>query len=387
MTKQFSTLYRQNNDNSIQSWLIEVSEQSSDSSVEQKCRAKVIIRKHFGRVNGKIQTTSEVIRCGKNIGRSNETTPYTQALAEAKSQWEKKLKEGYSLSIEAAKTGSVVEKYVSGGYEPMLAHKWKDHSDKISYPAWTQPKLDGIRCIAIIEKGVCTLWSRTRKPITSIPHIQGELEQQFKNCDLVILDGELYNHELKDEFEKIVSLVRRKEVLADSSKIQYHVYDVIEPASKLPFSQRLEWMKNESANFGPNIKLLATDEVLNVEQVIENFGKYRKLGYEGAMCRSDSVYESGRSYGLQKIKEFDDSEYEIVGVESGRGRMSECAIFVCKTKAGEFRCKKEGSLEDLKQYLADQDEVIGKKLTVRYQGLTNTGLPRFPVGIGIRDYE
>jgi ATP-dependent DNA ligase len=108
-------------------------------------------------------------------------------------------------------------------------------------------------------------------------------------------------------------------------------------------------MKNESAKFGSNIKLVSTDQVANVEQVIENFSKYRKLGYEGAMCRADSLYESGRSYGLQKIKEFDDSEYEIVGVEAGRGRMSECAIFVCTTKTGEFRCKKEGSLDELKQ--------------------------------------
>jgi DNA ligase-1 len=375
---QFSKLYKQNDDRSIQSWQIEVEYQDPKSSA---------ICKRFGRVDGKIQSTSEIISSGKNIGRANETTPYTQAISEAKSQWEKKLKEGYSLSVEEAELGNVVSKYVAGGHEPMLAHKWKDHSDKISYPAWTQPKLDGIRCIAIIDNGTCSLWSRTRKPIVSIPHIQRELEKQFNSSKRIILDGELYNHELKDEFEKIVSLVRRKEILSDSSKIQYHVYDVIEPVSNSLFSQRLEWMKNESAKFGSNIKLVSTDQVANVEQVIENFSKYRKLGYEGAMCRADSLYESGRSYGLQKIKEFDDSEYEIVGVEAGRGRMSECAIFVCTTKTGEFRCKKEGSLDELKQYLSTPNNVIGKKLTVRYQGLTNAGLPRFPVGIGIRDYE
>jgi DNA ligase-1 len=113
------------------------------------------------------------------------------------------------------------------------------------------------------------------------------------------------------------------------------------------------------------------------------------MGYEGAMIRNTlSLYENKRSYGLQKIKEFDDAEFEIIGVEAGRGRMSECAIFVCKTKKGdEFNCKMEGSLDALKVFLQKPKSVIGKVLTVRYQGMTSGDVPRFPIGVTVRNYE
>jgi DNA ligase-1 len=374
-------LYRQNSDNSVQSWKIEVVKVDDNSS---------IIRKHFGRLNGKIQITEDVISSGKNIGRANSTTPHTQAIAEARSQWEKKLKQGYSMSVATAKVKQVVSQYVAGGVEPMLAHKWRDHSAKIKYPAWTQPKLDGIRCIAVIHQGKCTLWSRTRKQIVSVPHIENQLANQFHDSYRVVLDGELYNHEMKDQFERIVSLVRKEEVRPESVAIQYHVYDMIENGTDSKtalFSERLKWITAQSARFGPSIRLVPTTQVSDVEQVIQAFGQYRQDGYEGAMCRADTVYENGRSYGLQKIKEFDDAEYEIIGVEPGRGRMSECAVFVCRADTGEFKCKMEGSLDSLKSYLSDPTQVIGKQLTVRYQGLTNGGLPRFPVGVAVRNYE
>lgn len=377
----FSTLYRQNEDESVQSWKIEVVQIDDKSST---------IRKSFGRVGGKIQVTEDVISSGKNTGRANATTPYTQAVAEATSQWRKKLKQGYCMSVTDAKVKQVVSQYVAGGVEPMLAHKWRDHSAKISYPAWTQPKLDGIRCIAIIHQGKCTLWSRTRKHIVSVPHIEQQLQSQFRDAYRVVLDGELYNHEMKNEFERIVSLVRKEEVRPESVVIQYHVYDMIENGTDSKpalFSERLKWITAQSARFGPSIRLVSTTQVADVEQVIQAFGQYRQDGYEGAICRADTPYENGRSYGLQKIKEFDDAEYEIIGVEPGRGRMSECAIFVCRADTGEFNCKMEGSLDTLKDYLSDPTQVIGKQLTVRYQGLTNGGLPRFPVGVAVRNYE
>lgn len=370
LAKKWPMLFRKNENGSVQSWQIEV-----DGN---------IIRAHFGRMNGKIQTTEDVIKSGKNIGRSNATSPESQAIAEANSKWEKKLKEGYNTNITQAQAGKVVKQYIGGGYDPMLAHKWRDHFTKMSFPAWTQPKLDGIRCIAMIDSGKCTLWTRTRKPILSVPFIQEQLEAQFADHPHpIMLDGELYNHLLKNEFEKIVSLVRREEPLSDTKTIQYHVYDMIDSVS---FSDRLEWITSQSLNFGENIKLVSTHKANSIEEVIENFGNYRKLGYEGAMCRADTIYQSGRSYGLLKIKEFDDSEFKIIGIESGRGRMADCAVFVCETKEQSFRCKMEGSLDKLKQYLNDSS-LVGKMLTVRYQGFTTNGIPRFPIGIAIRDYE
>lgn len=374
--KQFPPLYSLNSDGSLQVWRISV-------------RGTTIVRE-YGRVGGAVQVTEDTVRSGKNAGRANATTAAEQALREAQSAWEKKQKSGYHTNSKAAAAGQVSAAHVSGGIEPMLAHKWSDHSHKIVYPAFMQPKLDGIRCIAMIQHGKCTLWTRTRKPIKSVPHVVSALEQAFPT-GTVTLDGELYNHALRDRFEEIVSLVRKDKPDPRCSAVQYHVYDAVRPGET--FERRWEWLcahahrlREPGIGFH-EIELVPTVQVDAPEAVILLFTEWRAGGYEGAMIRNNAEYEHKRSYNIQKIKEFDDAEYPIVGVERGRGRMSECAVFVCSAPAGEFRCKMEGSLDALKAYLDKPNRVIGKLLTVRYQGLTNGGMPRFPVGVTVRDYE
>ena len=371
--KTFQPLYSLNSNGSIQRWHI---------SVSGNC-----ILKEYGQLDGKTQQVTDIVKDGKNIGKSNETTPEDQAVAEATAQWEKKLKSGYSKTQKDAKAGMVDAQFVVGGIEPMLAHKWRDHSAKIQFPAFVQPKLDGIRCIAIIKDGSCTLWSRTRKPINSMPHIVAEIERQFAGREDCTLDGELYNHDYKDKFEEIVSLVRPDAPKAGHGVVQYHIYDAALNGQMWTFKQRSTFL---AERIKPNMILVLVDTVVvDQDEVTAVFTKYRKKGYEGAMIRNtQSLYENKRSYGLQKIKEFDDAEFEIVGVESGRGRMSECAIFCCVTKTGDnFNCKMEGSLDALKGFLKNPKSVIGKMLTVRYQGLTNGNVPRFPIGVVVRDYE
>jgi len=365
----FPPLYAQNSNGSIQVWQITVI-------------GNRIIRV-FGRQGGAEQRTEDVIHHGKNRGRSNETTPEQQALAEAKSAWEKKQRSGYNTDSKAASAGQVSKAHIAGGVEPMLAHKWKEHSHKIEYPAFMQPKLDGIRCIATVKKGKCTLWTRTRKQIKSVPHIVAALEQAFPT-EYVVLDGELYNHKYRDQFEQIVSLVRKDKPDARCGMVQYHVYDTIRSGS---FSSRLGWLEQAADRFSNTVVLVPTVSVDSPEEVIQYFMDCRSDGYEGAMIRNDAAYEHKRSYNIQKIKKFDDAEFKIIGVEPGRGRMAECAVFVCQGKGGEFRCKMEGALDTLKPYLDKPKTVIGKMLTVRYQGLTNGKLPRFPVGVCVRDYE
>ena len=369
-------LYSLNTNGSIQQWIISV----------DGCT----IIKEYGQVGGKIQTTEDTVRSGKSIGRSNETSCEEQATAEAKAQWEKKLKSGYVKTKKEAKEGTVDADFVTGGVEPMLAHKFRDHESKIEYPCYSQPKLDGIRCIAIIEMGVATLWTRTRKPITGVPHIIKALEQQFPQYDgdttedRTILDGELYNHSYKDRFEDIVSFCKQVTPKHGYQIVQYHVYDMVDGCA---FTERTDRIK--SSGFVNPLVAVKTTYTLNAEELMEQFNEDRNDGYEGTMVRNaDSLYENKRSYNLQKIKEFDDAEFKIVGVKSGRGRMSECAIFTCATSKGDlFDCKMEGSLDRLKEILLDSRNVIGKMLTVRYQGFTNGKMPRFPIGVSVRDYE
>lgn len=372
MTTNFAPLYSQNSDGSLQVWKITV-------------QGNKIIRA-FGRVGGAVQRTEDVIKRGKNIGRANETTPEQQAVAEAKSAWEKKQKSGYHTDPKAAAAGQVSKAHIAGGIDPMLAHKWSEQSHKIAYPAFMQPKLDGIRCIAIVQDGKCTLWTRTRKQIKSVPHIVALLERAFPK-GYAALDGELYNHTYRDQFEEIVSLVRKDKPDARCCVVQYHVYDTIAQGD---FQSRYDWLvrhRTQLLEQGDAVVLVPTVRVDAPEDVIQYFTDWRSEGYEGAMIRNNAAYEHKRSYNIQKIKEFDDAEFKIVGVEPGRGRMAECAVFVCQGKGGEFRCKMEGALDTLKQYLDKPKSVIGKMLTVRYQGLTNGGLPRFPVGVIVRDYE
>ena len=378
-TEQFDTLYSGNKNGSVQQWTISVS--------------GATITKVYGQVKGALQTTTDVVRKGKNLGRSNATTPVTQARAEAKSQWEKKLKSGYVRVLSDARSGAVDTQFIEGGAEVMLAQKFSQHGSKISYPAFVQPKLDGVRCVAILEAGVCTLWTRTRKPITGVPHIARAIEQQFSgrrwpgraSWDTLVLDGELYQHDYKDKFEQIVSYVRQRDPKLGHEVVEYHVYDVIEEGDM--FAART-WTVEELGLRAPLVTVVTT-EVGSLDEVLSVDTEHRRAGYEGTIVReATAMYEPGRSMGLQKIKQFDDAEFEVTGVQAGRGRMSDCAIFTCSTATGAtFTCKMEGALETLKPYLANPDMVIGKMLTVRYQGLTNGGVPRFPIGASVRDYE
>lgn len=333
------------------------------------------------------QETSETIEIGKNIGKKNETTPIDQAQAEAKSRWEKKKKSGYVENITSAENGEL-DDLIEGGIVPMLAHKFSEQGHKIKYPAFVQPKLDGIRCIAIVKNGKCTLWSRTRKPITGVPHIAAAIERAFKED--IVLDGELYNHEYKSQFEKIVSFVRQEKPALGHEVVQYHVYDL--PSAET-FGKRATKLRYMKESWFPNQEVMKVEtvQVEDGSQALDWFQTWRGQGYEGAMIRNtDGLYVNKRSYDLQKIKEMEDSEFPIIGIEEGRGKLSgHVGAFVCKTGDGkEFLAKMSGDTLKLQEYFVNHKLWKGKLLTVKYQGLTGAnGVPRFPVGVSIRDYE
>lgn len=392
------TLYKKTNTGAIQYWTITVVELSNDRGD---------IQTEYGQVGtDSPQKTSDIISEGKNPGKKNATTAIEQAYKEAQSKWEKQKKKGYVDSLAGAQNDEL-DALIEGGEEPMLAEAYMDviydqrpghendaptyvktkEAKKIQFPVFTQPKLDGIRCIAIIKNGEVTLWSRTRKPINSVPHIVQELEAAFENMD-IILDGELYNHDMKSDFEKIVSLVRQKEPGEGHEVVQYHIYDTInEDPFKLRYA-KLARLFRMYEFYG--LKLVPTAVAKTEEEVIAKFEEHVKTGYEGAMLRNvESAYSQRRSMDLQKMKPFIDDDFLITGVTEGRGKMAGLAIFICAAKNGNpFEVKLKGELESLRKYMHDESLWKGKKLTVRYFGLTNKEkVPRFPVGIVVRDYE
>jgi DNA ligase 1 len=384
IVRQWPTLYKKNSNGSFQQWTISVvSELDPDTYVE----APAIV-KEFGQVGGKLQTSDLDFIQGKNINRANETTNLQQAQLEAEAQWTKKKTggKGYVESMDDAAAGKK-DVLVTGGADPMLAHSFAKQGHKIVYPAYAQPKLDGIRCVAVIEDGKCTLWTRTRKPIVSMPHIVEAIEA-LDTGDL-ILDGELYNHDYKDKFEEIVSLVRPEYVKDGANVVQYHIFDAIVPEM---YSLRLIHLRKYVGSKIPDGSPLCLVETVLVEDeddLMDAFAHFRSLGYEGAIARNAiSMYIGKRSYDLQKIKEFDDAEFRIFDVVEGRGKMAGKAIFTCITESGQqFNAKMEGSLDNLSSIWDSRLDHIGHMLTVRYQGLTNGGVPRFPIGVSIRDYE
>jgi DNA ligase-1 len=358
----------------------------ADQMWEIETRGNVIITR-FGQVGGKIQEIEDVVKEGKNIGRSNETTPVQQAEAEAASQWEKKLKKGYVQNLEDAQQGKV-DSVIEGGYFPMLAHKYSERGDSIVFPAYVQPKLDGHRCTAVVADRDVTLWSRTRKPITSMPHIAEALYELFHEFPGKILpDGELYNHDFHNRFEELTHFIRSSAPEPGHEVLEYHIYDINMPGT---FEERFNWLRSVFSTHNPTnspLKLVHTIKVENEDEMMVAFEEFNALGYEGAMVRNaHGEYVERRSVDLQKLKTFMDEEFTVIGVKEGRGKLAGHALFVCQLPPGKdypngdtFDAKMKGRLEELKKYYENPNLVIGREVTVKFQGWTKYNKPRFPV--------
>ena len=370
MKKAWPPLYKKNSSGEIQTWSI--------------CTIGADIITMWGVLGGKVQTTSETIAEGKNLGKANATTPETQAEAEAQARWEKQKKKKYVEGVEDAQAGKV-DAVIEGGFDCMLAHKFRDHSAKIKYPAYLSRKLDGVRCIAVVEKGECSLWTRTRKPITNLPNIAEAVETAFSG-ETIILDGEIYAASLSADFEKLVSLVRGADNKEEREILNYHIFDIIGQGT---FEERIDKLNTYKGKHSA-IEIVEQTLVSSEEEALAKSRKYMLEGFEGGMVKNiASPYEHKRSYHLQKIKFFLADEFDIVGVTEGRGKLAGHAIFQCQTENGvQFEVKLEGEVSALKAYFENENLWKGKKLTVRYQGLTKKNkVPRFPVGVTVRDYE
>ena len=329
------------------------------------------------------RTTTEwtVVTKGKNIGRANETTPAAQALFEVEAKYAKKTKTSYHESIDD------INQAVS--FEPMSAKNWDDRKDKIKWGqqrVFVQPKLDGIRCVAQ-PHGLISRWNT---PIVAIPHVWEAVKQFFPNNSGLKLDGELYNHDLKDDFGQIVSIVRKQdpspeELALASNKMEYHLYDI--PSVDLfdkKYSERYEALKTFIEESGQTVlKLVETTEVFSLEEADAMYDKYLDMGYEGAIYRLDEPYKLRRSNQLIKRKEFTDEEFTIIRVEEGKGNWSGAAKRVVfrnnQGEKGEVGAGLAGGKAYAKQVLKDADLYVGKQATIQFMGRSKDDLvPRHP---------
>jgi DNA ligase-1 len=360
-------LFARTNTGAIQTWTIEVDGNK--------------FRTHYGQIDGAIQITEWTVCEGKNTGKKNATSNEDQAVKEAKATWKKKKESGYFEKINDIDGVSFTE--------PMLAKNYDDYKDELKYPIYSQPKLDGIRCV-VKKDG---MWSRNGKSIVSAPHVLVALKPFFDKFPNAILDGELYADKFANDFNAICSLVKKtkptpEDLVESATNIQYWVYDWI--VSKT-FSDRNSDITTYLTNNNV-VRRVPTHLVYTITHLNELYEKYVVEGYEGQMVRTDGPYENKRSKCLLKRKEFKDSEFKILDIVEGVGNKSGMAghMVFKNHKDIEFHSNIKGDRTYLRELLTNKNKLIGKSATVKYFNLTpGDELPRFPyvVNIDRENYE
>ena len=276
--------------------------------------------------------------------------------------------------------------------KPMLAYPVSDKPIDYTKPVFMQPKLDGVRCLIQYDNSIVTAYSRTGKQWLNIDHILQSLKPFFQANPDIILDGELYNHALRDDFEKIISCVRKQKPTAidraESRKlVQFHCYDIIDET--MPFVDRIHWLNKKFARFPYGVRLVETESVLNRKDAELYHESCLEQGYEGSILRTNDVYKCGRSWSLRKFKDFQDAEAVITDWVEGKGkRVGTIGKFMAVDADGnEFGMPVMDNFKKLQTMFKEMQSWVGKEATFTYFERTKAGSYRHPLFKAIRDYE
>jgi len=281
----------------------------------------------------------------------------------------------------------------------MLAYPASAKPIDYSKPIFVQPKLDGVRCViqanwvpGTNQVASIKAYSRTGKEWKNIDHILEQLEPFFGRFPDIILDGELYNHDFCNDFEQIISMVRKTKPtdearLKSAENVQFHCYDIID--EELPFDQRCEFISESLMLLGDSIHTLDTIMVFDEEDAQSVHRSNLKKGYEGSIVRTNDVYKCGRSWSLRKFKDFSDAEATIVDWVEGKGkRKGTIGKFVAVDDEGnEFGMPVMDKFEYLQDNFEEMQTWMGKRATFTYFERTKAGSYRHPLFKAIRDYE
>lgn len=334
-----------------------------------------------GEVGFNPKQSSRTVCRSSNEGRSNKNTASEAAVNKAKSMERDKVAEGYCLTMGELKIQDRIPRAMLAkpNFEKEIPHIRKAIKDRNCY---IQPKLDGFRCLAD-RRG---LWTRKLRPIYTCPHIEKELRPVFEEHPNLVVDGELFNFELRNDFGKIQGLITKQDIgmfdtLDTENLIQFHVYDAL---IKGPFIDRFKEIRAIVGEL-EHIEMTKTIRVGSLDSIYENHAKFVEAGYEGTMVRSSGPdYEQNkRARQLVKLKDVDDEEFTIVDISEGKGQWSGYAKTIsCVDKNGvSFSSGCAGNQEHLRMILQNADKYIGGKATVQFNGKFPSGVPRFPVAI------
>ena len=348
------TLYGDSKNGSVKQW-----------SVYVECN-KVIVE--WGQYGGKLQT-KETICSPKNIGKKNETTAEEQALLEATAKWIKQYdnKLYRHTAEEAAKVGGLL---------PMLAIDGTKKPEKIKFPCYKQPKLDGVRCTVYLEEQDIKAISRQGKFYKLHEELKKDLLPILKMGGCSKLDGELYIH--GEKLQSIVSAVRN----TDNSlhkKVCFYIFDV--PSEKV-WEDRLISLK--SLRDEKFVKVVPCNIVYTMEEAKSSVQEYMCQGYEGTILRNaQGLYEyNHRSNDLIKLKVMQDSEALVISCREDKNGEG---VLTCNWGGVEFDVKMKGSHSE--RLFSEQQKLIGQWINFNYQALTEEGKPQFPVGNYVRECD
>jgi DNA ligase-1 len=275
--------------------------------------------------------------------------------------------------------------------KPMLAYPVSDKPIDYDKPTFIQPKLDGVRCLIQYDAGKVTAYSRTGKEWKNIEHITLNLYKFFDKHPNVILDGELYNHDLRDNFEKIISLVRKtkptdQDRLDARELTQFHCYDTI--MEHTPYHDRAKFLISNlrdsyCVRFLPAFSVDCEERAKLYHQ--ENLG----AGYEGSILRTNDTYACKRSHNLRKFKDFHDAEATLTDWVEGKGkRVGTIGKFVAVDVDGnEFGMPVMDKFKYLQENFEEMKTWVGKIATFTYFERTKANSYRHPLFKAIRDYE
>ena len=274
----------------------------------------------------------------------------------------------------------------------MLAHKVDQTKVDYTKPVFMQPKLDGVRCVIALEDNQVIARSRTGKQWLNIQHVTDSLQDFFASNPDTVLDGELYNHDLRNDFEKIISLVRKQKPTSDdrveaAKLVQFHCYDFI---SDDDFSTRRDALQTMPI-YSECVLFVDTMFVVTQADSVKLHAKNLAQGYEGSILRLNAPYECKRSRNLQKFKDFHDTEATIVDFVEGKGKRAGTLgkFIMCDADGITFGCPpgKGYNYAALRDILININDYLGKTATFTYFERTKANSYRHPMFKTIRDYE
>ncbi len=388
------TLYQVDSKGKTRVWCIET--RGDDNYAE------IVV--NSGVLDGKMVETITPIWSGKNAGRSNATTPLSQADLDAQSEVDKKTTKGYTEDLANARSSATLG---SGVPAPMLAHKHDESGLQsgskslsklglLGKKVYVADKLDGNRCLAHVTIKGAKLYTRKGKPFQPIRHIEDQLTACFRQIHSYVsqkygteeywVDGELFTQ--RHSFNTVNGVLKKEtRTQADETvllDVAYHVYDVVLPVGYETRYKVLQYFQSS------HLRLVASKEIVATpEAVAQALDEALSRGQEGLMIRQLGIpYEHKRTQQLLKCKVFEDAEFEVVGFKQSITGNTLGSIQFKMNDGGTFYASFNGSDEEQQRIWDNRTAYLGRKMTVEYFGMSTPeegGKPRFPKAKAFRD--